>query len=141
MHRAPPICTATPSASGIERILFVDDDETMVISARSMLQRFGYKVTALTDAQEALKVFSEKSSEFDLVITDHVMPHLTGEDIAPKMLRIRSDIPIILCTGNVDAISSEKAISMGLQGLIAKPFSVRECAELVRRVLDQKEPK
>ena len=126
---------------GNERILLVNDDETIVTSVKNMLERLGYKVTGFTDGEEALKVFSEKPSEFDLVITDHVMPHLTGEDIAPKMLRIRSDIPIILCTGNVDAISSEKAISMGLQGLIAKPFSVRECAELVRRVLDQKEPK
>ncbi len=124
---------------GKERILLVDDDKTIVISARNMLQRFGYKVTAFTDGQEALKGFSEKSSEFDLVITDHVMPNLTGEDIVQKMLRIRSDIPIILCTGNVGAISSEKAMAMGLWGLIAKPFTVRECAELVRRVLDQKE--
>ncbi len=64
-----------------------------------MLQNLGYKVTALTDSQKALKVFSEKPSEFDLVITDQTMPHLTGEDVAKKMIRIRSDIPIILCTG------------------------------------------
>ena len=54
------------------------------------------------------------------------MPHLTGEDIAQKIIRIRSDIPIILCTGNVDAISAEKAMAMGFQGLIVKPFTVRE---------------
>ena len=59
---------------GNERILLVDDDETLLISARNMLERFGYKVTALTDGEEALKVFSEKPSDFDLVITDHLMP-------------------------------------------------------------------
>ena len=125
---------------GNERLLVVDDDEMMVISVRNMLQRLGYKVTALTDSQEALKVFSEKPAEFDLVITDHVLPHLTGEDLSQKMIRIRSDIPIILFTGNVDAISSEKAMAMGFRGLIEKPFTVREAAELMRRVLDQEEP-
>lgn len=124
---------------GNERILVVNDDETVVISVRNMMERFGYKVTAFTDGQEALKVFAEKSSEFDLVITDHVMPDVTGEDLAQKMLRIRSDIPIILCTGNVDAISPEKAVAIGLQGVIVKPFTVRECAQLVRRVLDREE--
>jgi CheY-like chemotaxis protein len=66
---------------GKEQILLVDDDETIVISVRNMLERFGYKVTAFTDGREALKVFSEKPSEFDLVITDHLMPQLMGENL------------------------------------------------------------
>ena len=54
---------------GNERILVVDDDELIVNSVQNMLQHFGYRVTAFTDGQEALKVFTEKPSEFDLVIT------------------------------------------------------------------------
>jgi CheY-like chemotaxis protein len=126
--------------TGKERILLVDDDETIVISVRNMLERFGYKVTAFTDGREALKVFSEKPSEFDLVITDHVMPHLMGENMAQEMLRIRSDVPIILCAGNVDSVPDEKVKERGLRGLLVKPFSVRECAELVRGVLDKEDP-
>jgi DNA-binding NtrC family response regulator len=105
-----------------------------------MLENLGYKVTGFTDGREALKVFSEKPSEFDLVITDYMMPHLTGVDIAQKMIGIRSDIPIILCTGYSDLISSEKAIAIGFRELILKPFNHQDFAELVRRVLDQKEP-
>ena len=125
---------------GNERILFVDDNESIVIIVQLMLQNLGYKVTGFTDGREALKVFSEKPSEFDLVITDYVMPHLTGGDIAEKMIGIRSDIPIILCTGYSDLISSEKAMAIGFWERILKPFDYREFAELVRRVLDQRKP-
>ena len=125
--------------TGKERILLVDDDETQVISIQNMLQRLGYKVTAFTEGREALKVFSEKPSEFDLVITDHMMPQLMGENLAQEMLRIRSDIPIILCTGKVDLVPDEEVKEKGLRGYIVKPFGVRECAELVRGVLNKEE--
>ena len=64
---------------------------------------------------------------------------MTGEDLGKEMMRIRPDIPVILCTGYSDFISSERATEMGFRGFIMKPFTVREGAELVRRVLDQKE--
>ena len=125
---------------GNERILFVDDSESIVNVVETMLEYLGYRVTVFTEAQEALKVFSEKPSEFDLVITDYVMPNLTGEDIAQKMLRKRSDIPIILCTGKVDLVPDEEVKNKGLRAYIVKPFGVRECAELVRGVLGKEEP-
>ena len=126
---------------GDERVLLVDDEEAIAISLRIMLERLGYKVTALTDGQEAWKIFSANPSEFDLVITDHVMPHLTGEDIASKIGRIRSDIPIIMLTGGFYLTSSEEAMARGFRGFLLKPFAVKEVAGIVRRVLDQKEPR
>ena len=132
--------TPKPIPRGNERILVVDDEEIIVNSVQNMLQHLGYKVTALMDSQEALKLFSEKPSEFDLVITDQTMPFMTGEDLGKELMRIRPDIPVILCTGYSDLISSEKATAMGFRGFIMKPFTVREGAELVRRVLDQKDP-
>ncbi len=92
------------------------------------------------DNREALKLFAEKPSEFDLVITDQTMPYMTGEVLGKELMRIRPDIPIILCTGYSDLISSEKARAMGFRGFIMKPFTVREGAKLVRSVLDEKEP-
>ncbi len=132
--------TPEPIPRGNERILLLDDEEMIVNSVRNMLQHLGYKVTALMDSQEALKLFSEKPSEFDLVITDQTMPFMTGEDLGKELMRIRPDIPVILCTGYSDLISSEKAMAMGFRGFIMKPFNVREGAELVRSVLDQKGP-
>ncbi len=129
-----------PISGGKERILFVDDEEIMIHSVRNMLNRLGYNVTALRNASEALKLFSQDPSQFDLVITDQTMPSMTGEDLAKEMMRIRPDIPIILCTGYSDLITAEKARDVGIQGFILKPFTLREGAELVRSVLDRKGP-
>ena len=133
--------TPKPIPRGNERILLLDDEEIVVNSVQNMLQHLGYKVTALLDNREGLKLFSEKPSEFDLVITDQTMPFMTGEELGKLLMRIRPDIPVILCTGYSDLISSEKATAMGFRGFIMKPFTVREGAQLVRSVLDQKGPK
>ncbi len=130
-----------PIARGNERILFVDDEEMIVNPVRDMLQSLGYKVTALTDSGEALKLFSENPSQFDLVITDYTMPLMTGEALGKEMIHIRPDIPVILCTGYNDLMSSEKALAMGFRELFMKPFTVREGSQLIRKVLDQKQSK
>jgi PAS domain S-box-containing protein len=129
----PPV----PLPRGNERILLVDDEEMIVNSVRNMLQHLGYKVTAVKDSRMAFKLFSENPSQFDLVIMDQTMPFMTGEDLGKKMMRLRPGIRAILCTGYNDLISEEKAMAMGFQGFIMKPFTVREGAELVRNVLDQ----
>ena len=129
--------TLRPIPKGNERILLVDDEETMINSVRKMLENLGYKVTARMDSREALKLFSANPSQFDLVITDQTMPFMTGEDLGKEIMRLRPDIPVILCTGYSDLISSKKATAMGFRGFIMKPFTVREGAESVRRVLDQ----
>ena len=121
-------------------ILLVDDEEIMLNSVRNMLEHLGYNVTTLMDSEEALKLFSKDPAQFDLVVTDQTMPFMTGEDLGKEMMRIRPDIPVILCTGYSDMISSWRAEAMGFRGFIMKPFSVREGAELVRRVLDQRKP-
>jgi signal transduction histidine kinase/ActR/RegA family two-component response regulator/HAMP domain-containing protein len=126
-----------PVPRGKERILFVDDEEIIINSVRNMLEHLGYKVTALMDSEEALRLFSENPARFDLVMTDQTMPFMTGEDLGKELMRLRADIPVILCTGYSDMTSSEKAMVMGFRGFIMKPFSVREGAELVRRVLDE----
>ena len=88
-----------------------------------------------------MKLFSENPSQFDLVITDQTMPFMTGEDLGKEIMRIRPDIPVILCTGYSDLISSEKAMAMGFRGFIMKPFTVREGSQLIRKVLDQEQSK
>jgi PAS domain S-box-containing protein len=129
-----------PIPGGNERLLLVDDEEIIVHSVQNLLQHLGYRVTALTDSEEALRLFSENPSQFDLVITDQTMPGMTGEDLGKQIMSIRPDIPVILCTGYADMISSEKAMALGFRGYVWKPFTVREGAELVRSVLNEKEP-
>ncbi len=126
-----------PIPRGTERILLVDDEESLLNSIGNMFQHLGYKVAKIMGSREALRLFAADPSQFDLVITDQTMPHMTGESLGKELLRIRPDISIILSTGYADLISSEKAKEMGFQGFIMKPFTVREGAELVRRVLDK----
>jgi PAS domain S-box-containing protein len=123
---------------GNEGILFVDDEEMLVEWGRVTLERLGYKVTAMTDSREALKAFSNDPSLFDLVITDHAMPQIAGAQLAKKLVNVREDIPIILCTGHSDTISSESAGEIGVREFLTKPVSKQELADAVRRALDGK---
>ena len=122
---------------GEERILLVDDEEQIVAMERQMLEHLGYHVTARTDSQEALKVFSEHPQDFDLVITDMTMPYMTGDQLAQKMLDIEPNIPIILCTGFNEIITEEKALAMGIQKFVMKPVVKNDLATTIRSVLDR----
>ena len=125
-------------STGTERILFIDDEEILVEWGRATLERLGYKVTAMTDSKKALNVFSSDPSQFDLVITDHTMPSITGLQFAKELLKIRADIPIILCTGHSETVSSDIAKEAGIMEYLMKPLAKQELSEAIRRVLDKR---
>jgi CheY-like chemotaxis protein len=122
---------------GKERILLVDDEEQIVRMSQQMLERLGYHVTARTSSIETLEAFRAAPDKFDLVITDTTMPNMTGIELARKLMEIRSDIPIIICTGFSEKISSDKATAMGIRGYVMKPVVKSELAKKIREVLDQ----
>lgn len=126
-----------PIPIGTERILFVDDEEPLVEMGDEMLSALGYKVKSLTDAMEAFHLITLNPGLFDLVITDQTMPKITGRLLAERIKEIRPDLPIILCTGYNEQMSKEKEEAAGIAGFVMKPFSKREMAETVRRVLDR----
>jgi len=128
--------TTTSVPTGTERILFVDDEELIVETARSVLTGLGYRVTTAQHGSEAWNLFVEDPFRFDLVITDQTMPSVTGVTLAQKMLEVRKDIPIILCTGHSDSVSPEKAQDIGIRAFVMKPATRKELAEIIRRVLD-----
>ncbi len=117
----------------------MDDEEKIVELCRRMLEHLQYRVTAKTESPEALEVFRLAPETFDLVITDMTMPNLTGADLSREILRIRPDIPILLCTGYSEMISEEEAEKMGLRAFVMKPLVLRELAEMVRGVLDNRD--
>jgi CheY-like chemotaxis protein len=124
--------------AGQERILFVDDEDAMVNLNQQRLERLGYKVTGKTDPSEALKLFRSDPIQFDLVITDTTMPHMTGDRLAQAILKIRSDIPVIICTGYSNRISEARAQELGIRKYIEKPIEMENLARSVREVLDGK---
>jgi PAS domain S-box-containing protein len=126
-----------PIIRGTERILFVDDEETLVEMGKIILEWLGYNVSVTTNSAEALELFVAQPDRFDAVITDYTMPHMTGADLAKEMMRVRPDIPIILCTGFSENITEEKAVEMGVRAFAMKPLNMREIAETIRKVLDK----
>jgi CheY-like chemotaxis protein len=119
-----------------DHVLFVDDEDLLAELGKEMLEKLGYSVTALTDSTEALKHFSSDPSRFDFVITDQTMPHMTGLTLARELLKIREDIPIILCTGHSDGVSSEVAKAHGIGNFLLKPVARQELEEAIRSALD-----
>jgi len=122
--------------TGEERILYVDDEASMVELNRERLKRMGYTVMGVTDPQEALDLFRADPESFDLIITDMTMPHMTGDKLAREILKIRPDTPIILCTGYSDKISDENVQEFGIRKYIEKPIEMKKLARTVREVLD-----
>lgn len=122
---------------GRERILLVDDEAAIVNIGRQLLERLGYSISTRTGSMEALALFRQNPEQFDLIITDLTMPHMTGVKLARELLAIRPDIPIILCTGYNNIIPAEGYEALGIKALAHKPIVRSELAKLIRNVLDE----
>jgi len=143
----PKIDTDKPETAGItggviprgnENILIVDDEEQILIMMKQLLERLGYKVTAIKNSSEALMIFSSAPGDFDLVITDMTMPSMTGVDLGYEMMKIRKDIPVILYSGFNDMSLESKAKAVGIREIVMKPVTKAGIAEAIRRSLDKK---
>lgn len=122
--------------TGKENILVVDDEESMVDLNKRRIERLGYRVTTKTSSMEALELFRSQPDAFDIVISDQTMPELTGVQLAKKLMEIRSDIPIIICSGYSSKIDAGKAKLIGISAFIMKPVEIMELANAIRDVLD-----
>ena len=121
---------------GNERILLVDDQDIIVQMEKQMLEQLGYHVTGRISSVDVLEMFRADPDKFDLVITDMTMPNMTGEQLADELIKIRSDIPVILCTGFSEMMSEEKAKAMGIKGFLMKPVLMKDLSSTIRKVLD-----
>jgi CheY-like chemotaxis protein len=141
----PVVQTETPSdnrteehlPTGSETILFIDDEPILAEVGKNMLESLGYTVIVQNDSVRALEMVQAEPEKFQLVITDLTMPKMTGQDLAENIWHIRSDIPIIICTGYHSQVTAGKLKQMGFNALILKPISLEILAQTVRQVLDQ----
>jgi signal transduction histidine kinase/ActR/RegA family two-component response regulator len=127
------------AARGSEHILLIDDEIQIVQMEQQMLQRLGYSVTIRTSSMDALETFARQPHKFDLIITDMTMPDMTGIDLAPQLLKIRPDIPIILSSGFSEVITEEKVKASGIREFIQKPMAINDLAMTMRKILDNPE--
>ncbi len=127
----------SPLQKGNERVLLVDDENSIVQLEKKMLERLGYQVTVRINSLYALELFRDKPDNFDLVITDMTMPNLTGDKLAGELIKIRPEIPIILCTGFSETMSEAKAAYLGIKGFLLKPIVTKDLSQKIREVLDE----
>ena len=122
---------------GTGRVLLVDDEEIVLKSVSKVLKVLGYDVATAKSGSEAVEVFSGTPEGIDLVISDMTMPGMTGLELAEKLLGIRSDIPVILCTGLSDSVNSQHARDTGIRELLEKPADIDDLAGAINRALER----
>ncbi len=122
---------------GSEHILLIDDESALAQLGKSTLETFGYQVTAMTSARDAIGRFRDAPDAFDLIVTDQTMPEMTGDFLTKTALQIRPDIPVIICTGHSELLDEKKAKEIGSRAFLMKPLDRNLLAVTVRRVLDE----
>jgi CheY-like chemotaxis protein len=121
---------------GNERIMVIDDEPPVARVLQSMLQRVGYNVTIFNDSITAVKRFRMDPNCCDLVITDMLMPDMTGVELAREFLGQRSDIPIIILSGHSENVDRKRVKQLGIKELLLKPIKKEKLYQIIRRILE-----
>jgi PAS domain S-box-containing protein len=126
-----------PIPGGSEAILLVDDEADIVGLESQILERLGYQVEAMTSSSEALEAFRKRPEAYDMVITDVAMPDMSGDRLSGELMKIRPDIPVLMCTGFSEAMTEEKVAALGIKGFLNKPIPADTFARKIRQILDE----
>jgi|GEM_PF-3027705 len=132
-----PLKKSMEIRGGTERILIVDDEQSILFSISELLKEYGYAVTTFLSAKRALDSFKKDPAQFDLVITDMTMPEMTGEEFSLSIMAIRPELPIVLCTGHSDNISKNKALRIGIKKYFQKPVDGNDILIFIRKIFDE----
>ena len=117
------------------RVLVVDDDEQVLSTVRAMVEKIGHYVVAQSDSQEALNLFQDLPDQFDIIFTDFQMPKINGIELSRAILKIRPEMPIILCTAYPDEFEDQNAKDVGIAAFLPKPFSTKDIVHIFEKVL------
>jgi len=124
-----------------QSVLVVDDEEALLAVTAEVLLRLGYRPCAFSDSRQALAAVEADAARFDAVITDEVMPHLTGTELAQRLRRHRADLPIVLVSGYIGPMMAERAAAAGIAEILKKPVQSRELASALARALAKPKPR
>ena len=132
-NKVEPSPVIQHAANG-ERVLIVDDEPYLADNMQRSLQALGYRPKACTRSRQALEIFKNTPDAFDLIITDLTMPEMNGDELTRRILQIRKEIPIILCTGYSERISAAGR-RLGFRTILYKPVLQWQMAEAIRHAL------
>lgn len=128
--------SSVPISGGHERILVVDDDATVLEALKRVLEKFGYAVTIRTSSVEALELFRHDPGRFDLLIADHAMPYLSGEQFVHEVHCLRPELGVLMLAGFSHVLSEVRLRQLGIAKLLMKPILSVDLAKAVREALD-----
>lgn len=131
--------SSAPIPKGSGNVLFIDDEKMLVLVGKRMLTQIGYTVSGYHDPILALAAFKANPNSYDLVMTDMTMPKLSGKMLSQEILKIRSDIPIIICSGYSESMDEIIARKMGIRHFLLKPLSKRILAETIYAIITPKQ--
>ena len=145
--QAEPTATDSPdepavlqSLRGTETILIAEDETSLLQTARRMLESLGYTVRACDTPAEALRLLETSPRAFDLLLTDVMMPNMSGPDLVRRALAVRPDLPHLYMSGYAANLLAEKGVRDTGAGFLQKPFSRIQLARKIRDVLDRTPP-
>ena len=130
------VSSPTIIPKGLGKICLIDDEPDFLEMAQDMMKTLGYEVIVIQNSFDALKLFQKNPEQFDLAVTDQIMPGMTGMDLALKMLEIRPGFPIILCTGYSQNLTKEKIRKAGLKEMLFKPLVVEDLSKAIQKALE-----
>lgn len=132
-----PMSTSGPATS-LGRVLYVDDEDSLVLLGVRMLRRRGFDIRGFTDPIEALRAFEAAPMDFDAVVTDISMPEMSGFELAEAILALRADMPIVITSGSVRPVDRDHALRLGIRADIQKPNTVEELADALAGIVDER---
>jgi PAS domain S-box-containing protein len=127
-------------AIGNETILFVEDEDSVRELVREYLSAAGYRVLEASDGEQALQISSAHSGPIHLLITDVVLPHLSGRELAAGVSPTRPDLKVLFISGYTDDSIFRSGVLEGGMAFLQKPFNLKTLAQKVREVLDGPSP-
>lgn len=133
---SPSVELAAPTSGKRERVLFVDDEESLVLLITRILEQQNYTVTGTTDPKAALTTFTSRPDEFDVLVTDLTMPGMSGFELAIELRKVRPNLPVVMTSGYVRPEDTETANRLGIEHLILKPDTVAELGTILRQIFN-----
>jgi CheY-like chemotaxis protein len=116
-------------------VLLVEDDEAVRTVARQMLASFGYTVLVAADGEEAMQLAENHPGPIHLLVSDVVMPHASGQEIAQRITQTRSNCRVLFVSGYTDDAVIRHGVQTGDYAFLRKPFTRAELGFKVRRIL------
>ena len=121
---------------GLETVLLVEDEPGVRALAETVLRKLGYKVLVADSGEAALKIWRERQGSIDVLLTDVIMPQMSGGDLAHKLREMNPRLKILFMSGYTDDMIASHGVLAGETQLIQKPFTAEALARRLRSVLD-----